>query len=386
MKEFKVNEFITLKLENKKSNIYIKGELFQQCKFLLINIPLEEMNSLNKLDSVDDAAELLDSSLEEIEGYHYDIPPESEFWAHCSNLQVWYENDYNTRLLHSNLAFSLLQRLYEIGDPLAKKKYKEEIAKRFIYGNKKIQFFLIEQGYLDILSLEEFLSLIKDSDIITKLGVLLGTPMRINTKSNPYSYGFVVEDATVKWISLNNCRLSTVPEVIKELKSLEGLVIRRNLLKRLPEWIGDLSHLEVLDVSNNQLREIPESIGSLKKLKRLKAQHNRLKELPISIGDLQSLVMFYAYDNLIESLPETIGKLVSLKDLVLRNNRINFIPESLGLMSSLKNLDIGENPVQKLPDSIIHLKYLSSLHLKGLDKEFIGIVDVLKRKQVNILK
>ncbi|KKN27181.1 hypothetical protein LCGC14_0867240 [marine sediment metagenome] len=84
MNEFKINEYITLRLEDKKSNIYINEELFQQCKFLLVNIPVEEISPFNKIESIDDAAELLDPALEELEGYHYNITPEVEFWAHCS--------------------------------------------------------------------------------------------------------------------------------------------------------------------------------------------------------------------------------------------------------------------------------------------------------------
>ena len=32
MKEFKVNDYITLKLEDDKTSIYVNGMLFQQCK------------------------------------------------------------------------------------------------------------------------------------------------------------------------------------------------------------------------------------------------------------------------------------------------------------------------------------------------------------------
>ncbi len=47
MKEFNVNEYITLKLEDGRTNIYIKGELFRQCKFLLLNIPVEEIKDFS---------------------------------------------------------------------------------------------------------------------------------------------------------------------------------------------------------------------------------------------------------------------------------------------------------------------------------------------------
>ncbi len=386
MNEFKINEYITLRLEDKKSNIYIKGELFQQCTFLLINIPVEEISSLTNIDSIDDAAELLDPLLEEVEGYHYNISPEVEFWGHCSNLQVWYENDYNTRLLHSNLAFSLLQKLYESGDPLAKKRYKEEIAERFMSGNKNIQSFLRDEGYLDVLSREEFLSLVKNGDIITKLGMSLGIPMKINTRLNPHSYGIVVENGVVKWVSLDNCGISKIPEIIRELKLLEGLVLSRNQLETLPEWIDEFDQLQVLDVSDNQLKEIPESLVNLEKLKQLKLQHNKLKKLPASISNLAHLELLFVGSNLIKVLPESIGKLTSLKDFVIGNNLIKTIPESIGYMSSLKSLDIRENPIKELPLSILYLKNLKSLFLKGLDDDFSSLVNNLKRRKVNILK
>ena len=127
IKKFKINDYITLKLENKKTVIYIDGEEFQQCKYLLLTFPEREMDLLDEVKSVDDAAEMLDRSLErrrEDNGMlqeEYKIPPEMEFWAHCSNLQAWAENDYDTRLLHSNLAFPLLRALTEVGDAVAKK-------------------------------------------------------------------------------------------------------------------------------------------------------------------------------------------------------------------------------------------------------------------------
>ena len=48
MKEFKVNEYITLKLEGGKTNIYVKSQLFNQCKFLFINIAVEKVRSFDE--------------------------------------------------------------------------------------------------------------------------------------------------------------------------------------------------------------------------------------------------------------------------------------------------------------------------------------------------
>ena len=75
---------------------------------------------MEDIESIDEAAKKLNHSLEN-DINEYTIPPEVEFWGHSSNLQTWYEYGYDLRLLHSNLAFPLLQKLTDIGDPLAKK-------------------------------------------------------------------------------------------------------------------------------------------------------------------------------------------------------------------------------------------------------------------------
>lgn len=40
---YRVNEFITIKLIEDKTVIFVKGEDFRQCKHLLINIPVEKI-------------------------------------------------------------------------------------------------------------------------------------------------------------------------------------------------------------------------------------------------------------------------------------------------------------------------------------------------------
>ncbi len=164
MKKFKVNEFLTVKLEEDKTCIYVNGEFFNQCKSLLLNIPVNEFTTFDEIESIDDAAEMLDKTLEGESVFYYDIPAETEFWAHCSNLQAWTENNYNTNLLHSNLAFPLLKKLVEAGDLAAKKVFKEEIAKRFMSGNVNIITYLVDDGYLDILSKEEIDTIAKELD------------------------------------------------------------------------------------------------------------------------------------------------------------------------------------------------------------------------------
>jgi len=165
---FKVNDLITLKLIEDKTKIFIGLEEFQQCNFLLLTIPTNQIILYENIESIDEAAEIFDKSMEKID-HSVLITPETEFWGHCSNLQAWAENNYDTRLLHSNLAFPLLQHLAKEGDLVARRVFKEEIAKRFSSGFPPVQNFLKEEGYLEHLNKEELSLLLNISKRNSKL-------------------------------------------------------------------------------------------------------------------------------------------------------------------------------------------------------------------------
>ncbi len=68
LNEFKINEFLKIKLI-KVGNLYritifIKNEEFIQCKYLLLNVPIEKIEDLEEINSIDEATEKLDHSLE----------------------------------------------------------------------------------------------------------------------------------------------------------------------------------------------------------------------------------------------------------------------------------------------------------------------------------
>ncbi len=56
-KEFKINKYITLRLEEKKTLIYTLGELFRECKRLIINITPDEIHKFDEINSIDEIAE-----------------------------------------------------------------------------------------------------------------------------------------------------------------------------------------------------------------------------------------------------------------------------------------------------------------------------------------
>lgn len=166
VEEFQVNKYLTLKLINNKTILYVNGKQFNQCKYLLLINPHEDERQ-EEIESIDEASEVLNNVLEnnEIELIEFKITPIEEFRAHCSNIQAWAENCYDTRILHRNLAFPLLKKLTELGDSQATKVFKDEIAKRFISGYSNIQSFLVLNGYMNYLNKEEIQSVLSQTNL-----------------------------------------------------------------------------------------------------------------------------------------------------------------------------------------------------------------------------
>ena len=173
MKEFIVNKYITLKLEDGKTNIYVKEKLFRQCIRLILNIPTKNVNVYENIESIDEASEIYNkylyqnkivkgASARPVNTITHSITPEEEFRGHCSNIQTWVECNYNTQILHSNLAFPLLGQLTKVGDLQAKKVFKEEIAERFLSGYLPVMMYLLKRGFIGYLDKEELSGIFKE--------------------------------------------------------------------------------------------------------------------------------------------------------------------------------------------------------------------------------
>ena len=327
---FKVNTYLSLKLEDNKTLIYVKGELFQQCKFLLLNISVDNASSFDTIESVDEAEEKLDKSLESDNDYSL-ITYEDEFWGHCSNLQVWYENSYNTNILHRNLAFPLLKKLADAGDSLAKKVFTEEIAKRLESGYPSVVKYLIEENYVKYLtSDQQIYSLLdnKEAEVIQELGMSLYPNFIFfwTYGTDDCSSNIGVENKRVTQIAILDADV-VLPETLGKLTNLRIIWLINCNLKKLPESIGNLTSLELLVLSNNNLISLPESIGNLRKLERLELQGNKIVQLPESLGALKALKVLRLDDNKLESLPKSLKRLTLLEKVRIYGNELIKIPD-----------------------------------------------------------
>jgi len=442
--EFKINEFLALKLEKGKTVIYVKDKKFIQCKYLLIEIPKDKLEDFENIASIDDVSDKLDHSLErDINFIH--LKPEIEFWGHCSNLQAWSENSYDTCLLHSNLAFPLLKKLTDVGDPTARRVFKDEIAERFISGNRNVAQYLIRENYLtyfnreetellmeiyfeqiekkfkrnyslilDVLEIEALLNIVKVNLIHSQ--TFLTHPLNpVDIINKDTHKGFSHEKNKIVALGLNRCGLKLLPSSIGNFEHLQEFYLTENRLKALPKSIGNLKNLKKLDLSDNHLTKLPSEIGNLLNLKEMILNHNVIQFLPESISILKNLEILSMWGNQLRILPKRINQMDSLKILGLSfnqleefpdlksgfqnleildlsNNKIKTIPEDIHNLKSIRTLWLNNNPLNSIPESLFDLQFLTDLYIINTpltlrkDKEIENICLHLEERGVNIWK
>ena len=362
MIQFKVNELITVKLENDKTVIYVANDRSWHCKYLLLSIPIEQISCFDEIESIDEAAELLDKRLEP-EYYEISedndnefiqkelIPPHVEFWANCSNLQVWAENEYNTQLLHSNLAFPLLRKLYFSNDPIAKKVFKKEIAKRLESGFPPVVEFLVLQKYLDYLNEDEFNSVIQNPKVIEAL----------------VKAGYKNEEDEYQFDGLYNLILRIKKEKMDYLKTLiEDLLTFDN--------IPLFNFLERTNIINKSLKkELVYKLLNKDEAKAVEEIRNLItsKDTDFSIDPNNKKVTFFIENrhvvelNLsfckLNKIPFQITKFKKLRGLCLKGNSLEDLPDFIKVFGDLRYLDVSENKISKISKSICALENLQNL-------------------------
>jgi hypothetical protein len=333
-----------------------------------LNIPTTQLKNLDAIDSIDEAAEKVDN-LTEQETRKIAIPPEVEFWGHCSNLQVWYEHDYDTRLIHSNIAFQILKKLTEVGDPIARDVYKEEIVKRYKGGTEKTKEYLRKEGFLRDLQVDERLDLLLDNNNFKALmelseedGIVQIFHQNPSTPIECLLWRIKIEEGKIVELDLSDLDLKTFPKAILKFNGLKILILNDNYLKSIPNEINKLNSLKQLWIQGNKITQLPDSICEIVALEELWADGNKIQALPDGIGTLKNLRYLKLGNNEIKELPETFYHLVSLENVSLSDNQIDHLSDSFFNLKSLQWLSLSNNNLKKIPESLINLKSLNYLN------------------------
>ncbi len=102
MKEYKINEYLSVKGEADTWNIYVAGEKVRKYEYKLFNIsPQEILNSKDYFSADEYHSKNFHLSLYEL-----------DFKTVCTFLKEWCKNHYNAFLLVKDGAFPLLKKLY----------------------------------------------------------------------------------------------------------------------------------------------------------------------------------------------------------------------------------------------------------------------------------
>ncbi|MBY8990539.1 MAG: leucine-rich repeat domain-containing protein [Candidatus Lokiarchaeota archaeon] len=380
-KEFTINQYLKLKLEGGRTNIYVNNRRFMQCMYLLLNISTDRIEEYDEIESIDEAAVKLNRSMER---NHGKVPPETEFWGHCSNIQTWAENNYDTRILHRNLAFPLLKALVDAGDPIAKRKFKEEIALRYATGHPTVIRFLTQNGYLHYLTEDEFESMLLDINFPSIDEYCRNVIPKLNNTLNPESIKIIKQQTSsfinrfrfkYKYLILLKA-IEKIPEIKRQdfveiiynkyksvrsfpiLKFLSkakinfynldlkiityndrliGLILdsKINLKNRMIEKIEDIKgfeenseNIEELDLSSNRINKITK-LDNLTKLKKLYLKNNYIENIE-GIKELNNLEVLDLSGNInIEEIPDFLNRLPNLKTVKLTGCRITKFSNSV---------------------------------------------------------
>jgi len=346
-KDFKINEYLTLKLEGGRTTIYVKNRPFRQCMYLLLDLSIDRVEKYDEIRSIDEAAANLSRKMER---NHRIVPPETEFWGHCSNLQAWVDNDYDTRILHRNLAFPLLKALCDAGDIIAKRKFKEEIAMRYATGHPTVVRFLTQNGYLHYLTEDEFESILIDIDF-PSIGEFSRKVSTLLKQLN--------EPDSVKEIKL---------QVTKFMRTFRLSFKYLILIKSIENIPNDLKQAFV-EIIYNRFKN-NRSFPVLKFLNKALDHHENLDFKLLTYKDKLVGILQNDFLNLRNSMIENVVDIKGLEEiekeiehLDLSNNRITEI-KGLDRLEHLKKLNLKNNYIGKI-EGIDKLKNLEVLDLSG---------------------
>jgi Leucine-rich repeat (LRR) protein len=193
-------------------------------------------------------------------------------------------------------------------------------------------------------------------------------------------------------LDLDGNEISILPKSIKKLKKLKSLHLFDNKLTSLNFEKGDLPNLLNINLCYNEFTIFPTELSNLSSLKRIMIWYNNISVISKDIKNFKNLEELNLESNNISHLPNEISKLNSLKILSLRsnqlaeenilpvfkiksleslsfeNNKISNIPSQIGQLKNLTKLNLSSNPILDLPNELLKLKKIEQIALNELDK------------------
>ncbi|CAF0949418.1 unnamed protein product [Rotaria sp. Silwood1] len=275
-----------------------------------------------------------------------DLPNLSNIPSTINNLQSLQQleiNKTNINSLDLESLYSLKSILISLNPNLISLNMKNLslVATISVTYNQQLKTMTLEN--LPKLYISEFYSLSSLEEISFENVLSLST---ISIVSNPKlkSISFI-NIPTIKSLILSECELTTFPESILTLKSLQTLNMKSNKLSALPlTFSTDLPNLKILNLENNQfqgyifqppliyVRELYlndnsftfiDGIGKYKSLSILQLNKNQISSIPLEItGISPTLTRLFIENNLLTDIQYSMVNMRSLNVFYARNNSI----------------------------------------------------------------
>lgn len=381
IKEFRINDYLEVVLDGVGVKIFVNNKLFRHCDRIPASLDLEHSTLIEDLPIYDK----LEKSINVEDGNYRQIfeliPREDFYWAQCSTLQVWAENQYTTNLLADDFSFSLLKSLVNAGDMAANQVFEKEIIKRLESDYKRTTYFLIENGYLKYLSENNLTSQVTrlynnlDYEYIREIDLLQRLKMLGNLASS--STNNQIKQRYISELK-NSIRNGNAQDINTILWGLYDGELYKEV--NLEELVDILQNTEINYVKVQQIEELLTILDfhgfgdSEVNKKIIKSALNKEK-------DIQELIEFLLYERKLDMIDSMDLESLNIKKLSLgeRDFYLSSIPKEIGRLKSLEELDIyEERDIKTLPEELFQLT-LKKIYITGC--EHLEIPDLLSNLQ-----
>lgn len=147
--------------------------------------------------------------------------------------------------------------------------------------------------------------------------------------------------------------LDQLPEELSQCVRLEIFFLDKNKFATIPRCILKCRGLRIINLEDNNLSHVDEIVtGHHKSLEQLVLDKNLLTSLPQSICQDRSLQFLYVNNNRFTILPSTLGQCSKLTMLDVSNNTLTMLPECVDQLSALTTLRVNGNRLSTLPSSL----------------------------------
>ncbi len=290
--EYIVNDYLKLRLEGKETVIYVDDKPFIHCKKLLFNVPFEDLTDFDSVDQVLDTNSNINAK--EIPTQALYLDPQEEFQGHCSNLHAWAEWEYNTNLLHSNLAFPLLKRLAEVGDQIARAVFKDEIIKRYLSGYPSVIEYLKKEHYTIYITDKDLEPYIDNAYTKSEFFLLISLMKEEESKIRAYK-------KLIELDPINKDAMKALAKLYEDVRDYENMIeLYKNIIEMYPNDVEihlDLSSIyelssnfeKVIVVNLSILENEPDNLKAWENLARMYDITGNKKEKIEAIDNLKRI-------------------------------------------------------------------------------------------------